>query len=94
MYDCHSNETNWKWYSYIAPASWLVAHHVKKGREHINFSNWGNIPIDKKEKIVEEVWEEIEEDKMPLKIYTLMHKNAVLHEEQKEIIREWSLLSE
>ena len=24
-YDCHSNETRWPWYAYVAPASWLVA---------------------------------------------------------------------
>ena len=24
-YDCHSNETNWAWYTKIAPASFLVA---------------------------------------------------------------------
>jgi Haem-binding domain len=24
-YDCHSNETEWPWYSRIAPISWLLA---------------------------------------------------------------------
>ena len=23
-FDCHSNETVWPWYSYIAPISWLI----------------------------------------------------------------------
>ena len=22
-YDCHSNETRWPWYAFVAPASWL-----------------------------------------------------------------------
>ena len=39
-YDCHSNETVWPWYSYLAPASWLVAEDVEHGREHLNFSEW------------------------------------------------------
>jgi hypothetical protein len=24
-YDCHSNETVWPWYAYIAPVSWQIA---------------------------------------------------------------------
>ena len=31
-YDCHSNETRWPWYAYVAPVSWLVAHDVEEGR--------------------------------------------------------------
>ena len=27
-FDCHSNQTNWKWYSNIAPASWLIQRDV------------------------------------------------------------------
>jgi hypothetical protein len=39
-YDCHSNETVWPWYSYIAPMSWLVTHDVSEARRHMNFSQW------------------------------------------------------
>ena len=42
-YDCHSNETNWPFYSYIAPISWLVYRDVKFGREDLNFSEWNNL---------------------------------------------------
>jgi hypothetical protein len=31
-YDCHSNATVWRWYSSIAPASWLIQHDVEDGR--------------------------------------------------------------
>ena len=34
--DCHSNETNWPWYAYVAPVSWLVAHDVQEGRATVN----------------------------------------------------------
>lgn len=40
-FDCHSNQTKWPWYSYVAPASWLVADHVEEGRDKLNFSEWG-----------------------------------------------------
>jgi hypothetical protein len=39
-FDCHSNETVWPWYSYVAPMSWLVAGDVYEGRQHLNFSQW------------------------------------------------------
>ena len=39
-FNCHSNETEWPWYSRIAPASWLVYHDVIKGRSLVNFSDW------------------------------------------------------
>ncbi len=39
-YDCHSNETHWPWYSYVAPVSWLVAHDVEEARSEFSFSHW------------------------------------------------------
>ncbi len=60
-YDCHSNQTNWPWYSYVAPTSWLLVYHVNEGREEINFSEWLLQPAEKRQKIKEEMIEEIEE---------------------------------
>ena len=39
-YDCHSNETDWPVYSYVAPMSWLVRRDVEGGRDELNFSRW------------------------------------------------------
>src|SRR5580658_3525732 len=39
-YDCHSFQTRWPWYSYVAPVSWLVARDVTAGRAALNFSDW------------------------------------------------------
>jgi len=39
-YDCHSNQTIWRWYAYVAPVSWLIARDVNQGRRHLNFSQW------------------------------------------------------
>src|SRR5215831_2751013 len=38
--DCHSNETNWPWYSHIAPVSWWIRSHVRQGQRELNFSEW------------------------------------------------------
>jgi mono/diheme cytochrome c family protein len=37
-YDCHSNRTEWPWYSHVAPISWLVERDVYAGRDELNFS--------------------------------------------------------
>ena len=39
--DCHSNKTNWRWYTYVAPVSWFTVGHVNDGRKELNFSTWG-----------------------------------------------------
>jgi hypothetical protein len=39
--DCHTNNTRWPWYSYVAPTSWLTARDVKNGRSSLNLSVWG-----------------------------------------------------
>jgi hypothetical protein len=42
--DCHSNRTEWRWYSQVAPLSWVMARAVSDGRKVINFSEWGSYP--------------------------------------------------
>ena len=39
--DCHSNETTWPWYSYVAPSSWLIYYDVLRGRSEWNISTTG-----------------------------------------------------
>ena len=39
-FDCHSNETEWPWYSNVAPFSWQIQDHVDEGRDELNFSRW------------------------------------------------------
>lgn len=88
-YDCHSNETNYPWYSNVAPVSWWVEHHIEEGREELNFSEWGTYDAERKEHKLEECAEEVEEGEMPLQPYTITHGNAKLSEEQRELLEEW-----
>ncbi len=52
-FDCHSNETEWPWYSRVAPMSWLVEADVKKGRAALNFSEWTPEAAVETEEVVE-----------------------------------------
>ena len=89
-YDCHSNETQWPWYSQVAPVSWRIAGHVLEAREHVNFSEWQGLPAEDRKKVLEEIWEEIEKGAMPLSDYLRMHPEAALTEIQREAMRRWT----
>lgn len=88
-YDCHSNETNWPWYSYVAPVSFLVVDDVEKGRKHLNFSEWDKYDGSKRQKILEEIIEEIEKENMPLTSYTFTHPSAKLDPYRINLIKDW-----
>jgi hypothetical protein len=89
-YDCHSNETNWPWYSYVAPTSWIMIGHVNEGRENLNFSTWGTLDRSKQAKLREKIWEEIREEQMPLWQYRIMHPGSKLSQEDKNRVRNWA----
>lgn len=88
-YDCHSNETNWAWYTKIAPASFLASRDVKEGREHLNFSEWDRY-AGKESKVKEEIWEEVRDEKMPPWQYRIMHSEAKLSDQEKNTLRNWA----
>jgi len=71
--DCHSNETEWPWYSFVAPASWLVQHDVDEGRSHFNASEWGRA-----KQHGDEAAEMVRETKMPPWFYLPLHPHAGL----------------
>lgn len=89
-YDCHSNETNWVWYTKVAPISFLLTSHVKDGRKHLNFSEWGLYDPKKAEKKMEEIWEEVRDEEMPPWLYRVGHSEAKLTPEEKNTIRNWA----
>ncbi len=76
--DCHSHETDWPWYSHIAPVSWLVQSDVDEGREHFNISTKEGLED------ADHAAEMVKKDKMPLGIYVTLHSEANLGEEEKE----------
>jgi len=88
-YDCHSNETRWRWYAYVAPVSWLIAGDVKEGREHLNFSAWASLSPSYQRILAEDMWEQISRGEMPLWAYRVMHSGARLTDADKAAIHRW-----
>jgi heme-binding protein len=87
--DCHSHETRWPWYAYVAPVSWLIEHDVEEGREHLNLSAWDAYASGKRTKLFKEIREEIEEGAMPPWYYLTMHPSARLSERDLALLRGW-----
>jgi hypothetical protein len=82
-YDCHSNQTTWRWYTSIAPISWWTASHVDEGRAVLNFSEW-----DRPQRETDDLGESVDEGSMPPRSYTLVHGDARLSSAQRdELVR-------
>lgn len=75
-FDCHSNETRWPWYAYLAPMMPTVERDVVKGRAVLNFSEW---PVDCcREDLAEAMVDTVSQGEMPLPYYVALHPEAQL----------------
>ena len=88
-YDCHSNNTQYPWYSKIQPAAWLMERHINEGKEELNFSTFGDYSNRRKKGKLKSIISQIKDDEMPLWSYTLIHRNATLTEGDKLILNQW-----
>ncbi|WP_340074462.1 heme-binding domain-containing protein [Leptobacterium sp. I13] len=89
-YDCHSNHTNYPWYNNIAPVSYWLADHVKDGKKHLNFSEWGTYSPKRKAHKMEELIEEVKVHEMPLSSYLWMHQESKLTDVQIKALTDWA----
>ena len=88
-YDCHSNETKYPWYTNIAPVSWWIKGHINGGKQHLNYSVWGEYTKGKQEHKVEESIEVLENQRMPLSSYTWLHPDAKLSDSDRNEMIEY-----
>lgn len=87
-YDCHSNETVYPWYANVAPISWMLQNHIEEGREHLNFSEWGNYSEKDRMEMLEDSMYEIGKGNMPLRPYVMLHPESKLTSEEKKLLRD------
>ncbi len=90
--DCHSNKTEYPWYAEVQPAAWWLAHHVKEGKQHLNFSEFTKRKIATQNHKFEEIIELVKEEEMPLPSYTWfgLHPEAKLTDEQRQLLVSWA----
>jgi len=79
-FSCHSNLTEWPWYSSVAPASWLVQRDVDDGRAELNFSEWQRPQAAN----LADVVEALRGGDMPPVQYRLIHSEARLTDAERQ----------
>ena len=63
--------------------------HINEGKENLNFSEFGNYSERKQGNKLEEIVKQIKAEEMPLASYTMIHKNAILTQENKKVLINW-----
>lgn len=89
-FDCHSNNTNYPWYSRVQPVAMWLGHHIEEGKRELNFSVFGSYRAAKQYHKLDEIEETVNEGEMPMSSYTLIHTKAKLSEDQKKLLINWS----
>lgn len=88
-YDCHSNNSVYPWYASIQPVALWLGNHINEGKSELNFSEFGKYSLRRQYRKLEEINEEVKENKMPLSSYTLIHRDATLNDEKKILLATW-----
>jgi len=88
--NCHSEKTDWPWYSYVAPVSWLIERDVSTARAQMNFSLWGEYSAMERETLLAAIGAAVRNRQMPPHRFTLLHREAVLSVGDQEQIYGWA----
>ncbi|MEO8795940.1 MAG: heme-binding domain-containing protein [Daejeonella sp.] len=88
-FDCHSNNTRYPWYSKIQPFGWLLASHIRDGKEDLNFNEFGNYSARRKKSKLKSIGNVLKDGTMPLKSYLLLHPDARLSKLEENKINAW-----
>ena len=89
-YDCHSNNTNYPWYTEIQPVGWWLASHVNDGKKHLNFSEFATYSVKRTVSKLEQISETVSQQAMPLPSYTWGHPEARLTPAEITLLTDWA----
>jgi Haem-binding domain len=88
--NCHSERTDWPWYSHIAPMSWLIEKDVHEAREHMNLSRWQDYSGDQRETLLSSIGVAARTKVMPPRRYTMLHSEARLSVAERQQLYQWT----
>ena len=88
--NCHSEKTEWPWYSYVAPMSWMIENDVKRGRSHMNLSHWNGYNAEEQQEILSKMSVLVKNRAMPLPRYLLLHPEAKLSDTEIGYLYQWA----
>ena len=84
-YDCHSNNTRYPWYAHVQPVGWWLNHHITEGKHELNFDEFASYPPRKQYRKFKAIENEIRKGDLPLGSYLIIHREAILSEDQKSM---------
>jgi cytochrome c551/c552 len=88
--DCHSNNTVYPWYAEVQPVGWWLSNHIQEGKDELNFNEFAAYRVGKQYKKLEEVINEVKDGDMPIWSYALIHRNAKLTQDEKQMLIDWA----
>lgn len=88
-YDCHSNETVYPKYAYVAPISWSLKNHVNKGKRYLNLSEWGSFNRDLKKNMLDMTVNSLKIYTMPMPGYVAQHPDANLSKAERILLTKY-----
>jgi hypothetical protein len=88
--NCHSEKTEWPWYSYVAPMSWMIENDVQRGRSHMNLSRWNGYNPEEQQEILSKMSVLVRNREMPLPRYLLLHPEAKLSDADVAYLYQWA----
>ena len=88
-YDCHSNNTHYPWYQKVQPVGWYLEGHIEDGKEELNFSDFGSYSDRMQKAKMRSIIIQVEDGKMPLPSYILLHPEAELTAAEKQLLVKW-----
>lgn len=88
-YDCHSFETRWPRWAYIAPASWLITKEVSSGRKALNFSEWERYGDRKKTELEEKIDSTLHKNTAHAKLYLTFNPTVRLTPQERVKLSSW-----
>ena len=88
--NCHSERTEWPWYSHVAPISWLLTRDVQQARLRMNLSRWQDYSSSDRLSLLSEIGGAVRNREMPVQRYLLLHPEARLTDTERLQIYEWT----
>lgn len=88
--DCHTQQTRMPWYSHVAPASWLLANHVRDARHSMNLSDWASYDSEEQDIFLQNICRLTRRGAMPISSYLYIHRDAKLSPADVQTLCDWT----
>ena len=88
-YSCHSAEVSIPWYGHVWPTSVLLQNDIRRGRAHLDFSNWSNLSHEMAHIRLIGACRQMRADEMPLWYYRIVHPGATPDDREVEAFCSW-----